>query len=231
MDNNVYELQYQELARKGDLIFTPSLSLRSFIQNELMSLPAINWKGVSKILEIGCGGGSQFEKTSFNGELVCLDISPTAIEFARKNGPEKASFIVGNIAAKNFLDEWKGGTFDLIFDAHCLHCITSSEERDRYFHNISHLLNEGALWASETMVSHTSMGFDDHYVFKDNILTKDDQNLRYIPGCRDLEHEILGHGLNIVYLRAYESLKMIPDHTREVPLPTDPEVMRVVAKK
>jgi ubiquinone/menaquinone biosynthesis C-methylase UbiE len=81
------------------------------------------------VLELGCGAGDVSLLFAGNGYKVSgIDISPTAIEWAKEKSLQaslKADFHCGDV--RN-LGNWEDGHFDIVIDGHCLHCIIG---RDR----------------------------------------------------------------------------------------------------
>ena len=83
-------------------------------------------------LDLGCGTGMKSIYLAQNGfKTVGIDISPSAINYAKKNANEagvadKVDFYVGDILDLNFLGDLK---FDFVLDWAALHCIERSEHR------------------------------------------------------------------------------------------------------
>ncbi len=85
----------------------------------------------TKALDLGCGTGMKsiyLAKHRFN-EVVGVDISAQAIEYAKKNAEEEnvgdvCKFYIGDISANNwnFVEEDK--RFDLIVDWAAIHCLS-----------------------------------------------------------------------------------------------------------
>lgn len=84
-----------------------------------------------KVLEIGCGAGDVsllFAERGF--QVSGIDISATAIEWAKEkasNARLKANFEVGDVTN---LGRWEDGTFDIVVDGHCLHCIIGDDRSE-----------------------------------------------------------------------------------------------------
>jgi ubiquinone/menaquinone biosynthesis C-methylase UbiE len=81
-----------------------------------------------KVLELGCGAGDVALLFAERGYQVCgIDISPAAIEWAREKALKtnvKAEFVEGDVRD---LRKWEDGTFDVVIDGHCLHCIIGED--------------------------------------------------------------------------------------------------------
>ncbi|MCP4023549.1 MAG: class I SAM-dependent methyltransferase [Desulfobacteraceae bacterium] len=105
-----------------------------------------------KILEIGCGTGSNAIWLARQGfDVVGTDFSALAIEQARQkaikmdvNGKEKVEFIVNDFLSQKV----KGADFDFLFDRGCFHSFEALEDRTRFAQNAHAHLNEGGQWLS-----------------------------------------------------------------------------------
>lgn len=98
-----------------------------------------------RTLEVGCGTGTNAVFLAERGfDVLGVDISPLAVEAARKRAKgrcrfETADFLAGVPA---------GGPFGFVFDRGCLHSFDSEEERGRFAKNVAAALVEGGLWLS-----------------------------------------------------------------------------------
>ncbi len=101
-----------------------------------------------KTLDIGCGEGFYSIYLAKRGfEVVGIDLSEKAIEYAKKNANENGvnvKFIAMNVKNLNKLDE----KFDFVFEWAFLHCITKPKEREEYIEKVSKLLNKGGKYFS-----------------------------------------------------------------------------------
>ena len=132
------------------------------------------------ICEMGSGNYSLFEDvTDFNAEVIALDFSKSAIASS-----PKSKIIYKELNVVNSLDV-PDLTYDLVFDSHCLNCITNDEERASAFKNIYSSLKSGGIFASELMIQpaseHVSIPF------------------KMIKTAMELEQEIISHGFTILY--------------------------------
>jgi len=104
-----------------------------------------------RFLELGCGAGEMsiwFGEKGF--EVHGIDISPTAIEWAKEKAAVrkiKAGFRVGNVLD---LSEFSDNYFDFILDGHCLHCIIGDDRR-KFLSEALRVLKPGGFFFSETM--------------------------------------------------------------------------------
>jgi len=123
----------------------------------LMADPAFPQSG--SVLELGCGAGDVVLLFADRGYAVSgIDISPTAIEWAREKAESspstmlgvkklKAEFAVGDVTD---LGHWDDETFDVVIDGHCLHCIIG-EDRKKVFAETYRVLKAGGLFYVNTM--------------------------------------------------------------------------------
>ena len=226
--NNFYQAIYQEKARNNELVYKKPDSLIHFLEHDIYKSPFLDMSSKLKILEIGCGAGSVFNQQSNDKyQITAIDISEAAIFHAKKTSAGHINFKVMDIT--DFQRE--PGEYDLLFDSHCLHCLTDQTSRVNFFKNASQLLKPGGMLTLEAMVNHSRMTFDDRFTYQDNILIETNKDIRFIPHSRELEEEVLRNGFEICYLRVFETLKIIPDSQRSEALASDPDVMRVMAKR
>lgn len=133
-----------------------------------------------KILDIGCGAYSLFEDIeNFNAEVLAIDFSKAAIA---KSPKSKITYKTSSVTDSKYFTDSK---YDLVFDSHCLNCVTIESERAKAFKNIYSSLKEAGLFAIELMVAPTdktvSMPF------------------KIIKTSLELEQEILSFGFKIKY--------------------------------
>ena len=94
-----------------------------------------------KILDVGCGlGVSDFYLAAKGFNVVGLDISKTAVEYARKKAAQmkvKCEFVQGAGQDLKFADK----TFTFVYDRGCFHHI-EQEDRERYIEGIHKVLED-----------------------------------------------------------------------------------------
>lgn len=101
-----------------------------------------------KTIDLGCGTGNYSIYLAEKGFIMTgMDISPAAINIARKNAKKKAvncTFLAGDVAGiMNTMNE----TFDFAFDWDVLHHVFP-ENRKKYVANVVKLLNSGGNYLS-----------------------------------------------------------------------------------
>ncbi len=179
-------------------------------------------------LEIGCGSKPILpDLFSPLGPVDCLDIDPLVIR-ELKDSKVSADFYEGSIC--DFLAPEK---YAFILDAHLLHCLNDFEEYRRALRNSFLSLKEGGLFFLETMISHSSMSFEEGFSFDEKTfqLRKGDMVSRLILPSLLIEDLFNLAGFRIEQLRVHEDLRMIPHDHRELPLLEDPQVLRIIASK
>ncbi|MBU0510769.1 MAG: class I SAM-dependent methyltransferase [Chloroflexi bacterium] len=87
-----------------------------------------------RVLDLGCGEGLYSLLFAAEGyEVVGIDISSSAVEWARRRATEQgmtnAHFRVGDVTT---LSDFASGQFDLVLSVHCYHCL--SDDKDRMAH-------------------------------------------------------------------------------------------------
>jgi 2-polyprenyl-3-methyl-5-hydroxy-6-metoxy-1,4-benzoquinol methylase len=162
-----------------------------------------------RILDLGCGSYSLFEETkNLTAEITAIDFSTTAIAHA-----PKSQINYKNISATDSTF-FKNDSYHLIFDSHCMNCLTNEEERNTAFKNIHRALNSEGLFASEMMVQpvgkHISMP------------------LKFIRSAYELEQELLQHNFKIFYFMIVNGMNFVNEFDgKEISC----DVLRIVAKK
>lgn len=95
----------------------------------------------SKLLEIGCGEGRDAYPLLQRGyDLLATDISPAAVDYARKKYPE----FVKNFAILDCIGGETPETFDFIYAVAVLHMLVEAADRDAFYRFIRmHLTPNG----------------------------------------------------------------------------------------
>ncbi len=103
-----------------------------------------------ELLEIGCGAGDLALRLAERGfRTHGVDISPTAVQWAREKARERglaAEFLVGEVTDLPYVD----ARFDVVVDGYCLHCIIG-EDRAKTLSEARRVLKPGGLFHVRTM--------------------------------------------------------------------------------
>ena len=198
---NSLELFNQLYTNENEPTF--SSSLLDFFKSDLLNrLP-----GDAQILDLGSGSRSLFEEELGLSKrfITAVDYSPVAISKAKNKSPIK--YLEIDITVPECLGHM---LFDLIFDSHCLHCITDKTKREFAFKNIYHALKPTGIAAFEMMVYRPGEvlgAFGKHVV-----------------DARELEVEILAHGFKIIYFVIVRNAFFENENIRS-------DLLRVIIKK
>ncbi|MDD4205786.1 MAG: class I SAM-dependent methyltransferase [Candidatus Delongbacteria bacterium] len=172
-----------------------------------------------KVLELGCGAGDMSLVLVAKGyEAYGIDISPTAIEWAKEKASErnlKADFRVGSVLD---LCDFPDNHFDYILDGHCLHCIIG-KDREKFLSEAFRVLKPGGIFFSETMCGEIR----DPEVLKlfdpeSRCMIRDGVAGRYIGLPEDIVEELKSAGFNLI------SYEVSPD-------PDAQDDLRIIATK
>lgn len=106
--NNAYVI-YLDMDVATEGTFAPLYDLffdRVLKQIRLKNLEIINRHHCKRIVDLGCGTGSQCRVLSNNGlEVAGIDTSEKMLKVAKKKDIHKTTFILGDITAKSFSSE------------------------------------------------------------------------------------------------------------------------------
>jgi SAM-dependent methyltransferase len=105
----------------------------------------VDKKKFDKILEIGCGAGSNTDFLADRCDsIISIDISSKAIDIAKELVDKK------NVSFEcvDFLNFSHNDKFDLIFDRGCLHGFERITDRRKFVKKISNLLSNRGEWVS-----------------------------------------------------------------------------------
>lgn len=159
------------------------------------------------ILDLGCGSKSIFEDTDIpESNITAIDFSLVAIAKAEVL-PSEILYKEVDLSTPDILEKEH---YDLIFDSHCLHCITDESQRRAAFMNIHKALKADGLFCAEMMVSPAGKSI--------KLANK------YVVDARALEEEILGHGFKIIYFLIVRDLVFGSDNG-------DCDLIRVICRK
>jgi len=115
---------------------------------EVLRQPWVAGKG--KVIEFGCGTGPMLRWLAGRGfGGVGIEISKTAVSMARAQSKGtglrfRQADVCGDCGERP-------GTFDLVVDGHCLHCVTHAADRWRFLANARRLLKPDGVLAVSTM--------------------------------------------------------------------------------
>lgn len=152
-DYNFHDAIYKRLKEEGasgwgnDDIEETLRIMIDFVDN---ALDLAKIQNDAKFLELGCGAANlsmHYAKKGF--DIYGIDISKTAIEWAKEKFDSeniKGNFFHGNVVDLLFDEDF----FDVIIDAHCLHCIID-DDRKIFLNKINQVLKKNGIFVVMTM--------------------------------------------------------------------------------
>lgn len=153
-----------------------------------------------RLLELGCGAGNIAIHLARRGwDVHGVDISPTAVDWARDTAAGAGvacSFEVGDVLA---LPGCADGSFDVVLDGHCLHCIIG-DDRPRFFATARRVLKPGGLLCVRTMCNTVPAGMAARigYDAASGICSRDGVAMRYIGPAPAIQREIVHAGFELL---------------------------------
>jgi len=129
VDYSGYEKVYQRLRADGSEWNTPE-DLAETLSHlaRFFDFPEVPRSG--RALELGCGAGDLALWLADRGfETSGVDVSPTAINWAREKFAARG--LSGNLRVASALDlsEFNDDFFDIVLDGHCFHCIIGDDRK------------------------------------------------------------------------------------------------------
>jgi SAM-dependent methyltransferase len=196
-DYSVYEKRYQKLFAEGKTQWSSDEGVAETLALVKRVIQP-NWR----ILLMGCGTGVLASHlTEFHPEVLGVDVSPTAIEHARKRMADFANyrFEVANVCEMPA----SFGQFDLIVDESCSHCIVLAD-RQLLWQNVVAHLKPGGLVMVKSLAGHPPKILE-----RDPDMTYDMETstvyfqintaIRHVTSIEKLQAELESHGLEIVF--------------------------------
>lgn len=162
--------------------------------------------GTSKILELGCGERSTFEDTMIKN-VVAIDHSIDKILAAPESNIQYLAMDITNLTFSE--------KFDVIVDAHALHCIVDLNLREKAYQNIFSTLKEKGLFIAEVMIKKNSS--DSYFSFPERI----------ILSSYEIEDELVKNNFKIIYFSVIPNLYFLDDVSKK----STCDLLRFVAQK
>lgn len=111
-------------------------------------------------LELGCGGGQlSFMLARLGFRARGVDFSETAIALARKNARDAGLDVRFDVDDCLHLSGVAEASFDLVVDAHALHCIIEPADRAAFLRSAFRVLRPGGRFFSDTMSREGDLDF------------------------------------------------------------------------
>jgi ubiquinone/menaquinone biosynthesis C-methylase UbiE len=153
-----------------------------------------------KVIELGCGAGNVALWLADKGyEISGVEISPTAVEWAREKAKAKnikADFRVGNVVD---LKDYKDNSFDFVLDGHCLHCIIG-DDRKQFLKNALRITKSKGTFFVDTMCGEPCESIKKNFDAKTRcLLLPDGTAQRYIGLAEDIVKEVKEAGFKVLH--------------------------------
>jgi ubiquinone/menaquinone biosynthesis C-methylase UbiE len=160
-----------------------------------------NMPAGGRLLELGCGAGNVAVWLAKQGyDVTGVDISPTAIDWARRRAHDediRADFIVGDVLD---LKQFAADGFDLALDDHCFHCIIG-DDRKRFLSEAHRVLKPGGYFLVETMCGPVDATAIEGYDSASRCALRGQRVTRYFGLPDEIEAELRAAGFGILSSR------------------------------
>ncbi|MCK5038079.1 MAG: class I SAM-dependent methyltransferase [Thermoplasmata archaeon] len=166
--------------------------------NSLMELMQAEYiPRFGNMLELGCGTGDLILNFS-NYKLFGIDISPTAIAWAKENADKNninADLQTGNVLD---LSRYPDDFFEIILDGHCFHCIIA-DDRKIFLSSAMRVLRPSGIMIIATMCGEiTDENIKEHFNEGTRCIEHNGFATRYIGSVDDILDEIQQAGFRII---------------------------------
>ncbi len=199
VDYSRYDRVYQGLQAENAEWNTPDQLAQTYsLLARFFALDGVPRSG--RVLELGCGAGDLSLWLAERGfEIFGVDISATAISWAREKFSARG--LNGSFRVASVLDlaEFAHDYFDIVLDGHCFHCIIG-DDRNIFLSNARRLLRAGGIFHVATMCGEihdpeVRATFDP----TTNCLVRDGVAIRQIKAAADILREIENAGFRVLH--------------------------------
>jgi ubiquinone/menaquinone biosynthesis C-methylase UbiE len=167
-------------------------TLDDLVQNGTLPQPP------ARVLEIGCGNGIIAMLLAGKGyEVYGIDISPTAVDWARERFAEAnlvGTFRQGNVCEMSMLND---ASFDAVMDGQCLHCLIG-DDRAACLKEVRRILSPSGVFVVSSMCGapkseEAKVSFD----AASRSLKKDGEAYRTLKPLNELCSELTNAGFTV----------------------------------
>jgi ubiquinone/menaquinone biosynthesis C-methylase UbiE len=155
----IHQRNYERIARGEQEGWSSEDDVRDALAYMDLALRLPEAPRAGRLLELGAGDGcmtvplaQRYPQFTLSG----IEIVPLAVELARSRA-DKAGVDVDLRQGSVLECPWEDGSFDVLFDGHCLHCIVLDDRR-RFFGEAWRLLRPGGLLLIDTMAGDPPAG-------------------------------------------------------------------------
>jgi len=202
VDYSLHDGAYQRRREAGQPGWETATALQENLAllESVFSAPHFPQKG--RLLELGCGAGDLSLWTAQRGfQVQGVDISPIAIAWANEKAAAQklsAHFQVGNVLDLNIFAD---GSFDVVLDGRCLHCIIGPD-RAQLLRETRRVLKPGGIFHVSSMCGTPSC---EEYLKQfdpaSRCLLRDGFAVRYLGLPDVIETELQTAGFTILHRR------------------------------
>lgn len=153
----------------------------------------------ARVLDLGCGAGNlSFWLEQRGYRVFGVDVSLMAIEWAKEEAALRGSSVCFAVADATSSLPCPDGSFDLVMDNHCFHCIIGVD-REKYLYHTHMALKPGGYYILSTMCGDKDClpaldGFDPD----SRCLVVNGIALRYIGEAEGIMQEIRKAGFSLI---------------------------------
>ena len=162
-------------------------------QIEYLQKYAREWPQTGRILELGCGEGKlSFVLARFGYNVTAIDVSETAIAWAKEKLQKQNETIDFKVMSVVDLDCFEENAFDIVFDSLCAHCILGADRKIMFDH-IYRILKEGGVFILNSICGgkeSANLAFREYFDEKTNYSHRNGVPYRYIGTEDDLVAEL-----------------------------------------
>jgi cyclopropane fatty-acyl-phospholipid synthase-like methyltransferase len=198
-DYSAFDKVYQRLRAQGSRCNTPEQLAETVTHlTKFFDLPEVPRSG--RVLELGCGAGDLTLWLADRGfETFGVDISPTAIDWAREQFAARGLSGTFRVASVLDLSEFDDGFFDIVLDGHCFHCIIG-DDRKIFLANAHRVLRPQGTFHVATMCGEihspeVRAAFDP----VTRCIMRDGMPIRQVEMPADILHEIESAGFRVLH--------------------------------
>lgn len=172
-------------------------NLSKMIEDRYFAFEAAPSSG--KLLELGCGAGTLSIALSNRGfNVFGVDFSESAIEWAKDNAKQASRIIDFRVADVTDLSCFSDGSFDVLYDGNCLHCLIGDSRNVALTEWKRVLKKDGMLFISSLCAPLENPEFPIEFDPVTRVLIESGIPYRFIPTTETIESELQVAGFRIV---------------------------------
>lgn len=151
-----------------------------------------------RLLELGCGAGNMsIYLASLGYEVTGVDISPTAIDWARERSATQVNcprFLVADVLQMECVAD---AEFDFVLDGHCFHCIIGDDRQRFLYHALRALKPGGFMLVNAMCAPGPEVGLEG-YDPTTRCIISNNVAIRYIGLPESITKEVAAAGFHVV---------------------------------